>query len=30
MWYLVWIITAFLAVGAGCWFAALVDRQEKK
>jgi hypothetical protein len=29
MWYLVWIITAFAAVGLGCYLASLIDRKEK-
>ncbi len=30
MFYIVWIITAFVAVGAGCYCAHIVDKREKK
>lgn len=28
MFYIVWIITAFVAVGTGCWLASQTDRKE--
>lgn len=29
MFYIVWIVTAFVAVAAGCYVAHVVDRHEK-
>jgi hypothetical protein len=29
MWYIVWIITAFLAVGVGCALAATIDKKDQ-
>ncbi|MCF6767002.1 YbgT family membrane protein [Thiotrichales bacterium 19S11-10] len=30
MFYIFWIISAFVAVGAGCWLATLVDNKDNK
>lgn len=30
MFYIVWIVAAFAAVGAGCWLASVTDRKNKR